>query len=83
MKPLKNLPIAFKPKPASAHAYPVESNAVFLQLDEPIAAGLQRRGWYFYRFVEPDIYRLMCSWAVTDALVEEFVWDVKKLRRSG
>jgi threonine aldolase len=59
--------------------YPVESNAVFLQLDQKLAAALESRGWHFYKFVEPDIYRFMCSWAVTDQILDEFVADVKEL----
>ena len=62
--------------------YSVESNAVFLQLPEKLAAALRSRGWCFYKFVEPDIYRLMCSWAVTEAMLEEFVADARELTRS-
>jgi len=57
--------------------FPVESNAVFLQLDEQLVRDLHARGWRFYKFVEPDIYRLMCSWSTTDEdismLVDDFV----------
>jgi threonine aldolase len=57
--------------------FPVESNAVFMQLDEQLVRDLQTRGWRFYKFVEPDIYRLMCSWSTTDEdismLVDDFV----------
>ncbi len=62
--------------------YSVESNAVFLRLPEKLAAALRSRGWCFYKFVEPDIYRLMCSWAVTEAMLEEFVADARELTRS-
>jgi len=57
--------------------FPVESNAVFVQLDEHLVRDLHARGWRFYKFVEPDIYRLMCSWSTTDEdismLVDDFV----------
>ena len=57
--------------------FPVESNAVFLRLDEQLVRDLHARGWRFYKFVEPDIYRLMCSWSTTDEdismLVDDFV----------
>ncbi len=59
------------------NVFPVESNAVFLRLDDQVAQGLHARGWRFYKFVEPDIYRLMCSWSTTDEeismLVDDFV----------
>ena len=57
--------------------FPVESNAVFVQLDDELVRDLHARGWRFYKFVEPDIYRLMCSWSTTDEdismLVDDFV----------
>lgn len=57
--------------------FPVESNAVFMQLDEQLVRNLHARGWCFYKFVEPDIYRLVCSWSTTDEdismLVDDFV----------
>ena len=55
--------------------FPVESNAVFVQLDDQIVQGLQARGWRFYKFVEPDIYRLMCSWSTTDEEISMLVSD--------
>lgn len=52
---------------------PVESNSVFLRLSHVTADALANRGWMFYKFIEPDIFRLMCSWATTDEQVDEFV----------
>src|SRR5262249_4645122 len=46
--------------------FPVESNALFLRLGEQPVRDLHVRGWRFYKFLEPDIYRLMCSWSTTD-----------------
>ncbi|HJT81192.1 MAG TPA: low specificity L-threonine aldolase [Chthoniobacterales bacterium] len=53
--------------------WPVQSNSLFLRLSDPAAAALTDQGWMFYKFVEPDIYRLMCSWATTDSQIDEFV----------
>jgi len=58
---------------------PVEANAVFVSMDERLAKGLQARGWRFYKFIEPDIYRLMCSWATTERDISDFVGDVSSL----
>jgi threonine aldolase len=58
---------------------PVEANAVFLRLHEQIARGLQERGWHFYKFIEPDVYRIMCAWSITDENVSDFMADVKML----
>jgi threonine aldolase len=57
-----------------------EANAIFLRMPEKLVAQLHARGWYFYKFIEPDIFRLMCSWAMTESVINEFVADVKKLQ---
>ena len=61
-------------------AIPQEANAIFLRMDESLVARLHERGWHFYKFIEPDVYRLMCSWAVTERTLDEFVADVKELQ---
>ena len=57
--------------------FPVESNAVFVQLSDQLVQGLHARGWRFFKFLEPDVYRLMCSWSTTaddiSMLVSDFV----------
>jgi len=58
---------------------PIEANALFVRMPESLAHDLHSRGWHFYKFIEPDIYRLMCSWATSDAEIDRFVGDV--LRR--
>jgi threonine aldolase len=56
--------------------FPVQANAVFVSMEERVASRLHARGWRFYKFVEPDVYRLMCSWATTDRDISDFVGDV-------
>jgi threonine aldolase len=56
--------------------FPVEASAVFVPLNAAMVRELHDLGWHFYRFVEPDIYRIMCSWSTTDAEVDAFVTDV-------
>jgi len=58
-------------------AFPCEASAVFLRMPEDLVAQLQRGGWHFYKFVEPDVYRLMCSWSVTDEDIDDFIRDVR------
>ena len=55
---------------------PVEANALFVRIPEQRAHDLHSRGWHFYKFIEPDVYRLMCSWATTDAEIDHLVGDV-------
>jgi threonine aldolase len=55
--------------------FPVESNAVFVQLSDQLVRGLHARGWRFFKFVEPDVYRLMCSWSTTADDISMLVGD--------
>jgi threonine aldolase len=59
--------------------FPVEANAVFVSMEERLASGLQARGWRFYKFIEPDVYRLMCSWATAERDIADFVGDVSSI----
>jgi threonine aldolase len=60
--------------------FPPEASAVFVRLPDNLVAKLHRRGWQFYKFIEPDVYRLMCSWSVTEKDIDDFVHDVKSSR---
>jgi threonine aldolase len=59
--------------------FPVEANAVFVSMKERLASGLQARGWRFYKFIQPDVYRLMCSWVTTEKDISDFVGDVRSI----
>ncbi len=58
-------------------AFPREANALFLQLPNDTAEAMHARGWHFYKFLEPDVYRLMCAWAVTEQEIADFVADLQ------
>src|SRR6266480_413200 len=58
--------------------FPVDANAVFVRMNEQLVRDLHSRGWHFYKFLEPDIYRLMCSWSTTDQDISDFVADATK-----
>src|SRR6266496_3679863 len=59
--------------------FPVEANAVFVRMNTQLVRDLRARGWHFYKFIEPDLHRLMCSWSVTDKDISDFVADVVAL----
>jgi threonine aldolase len=59
-------------------AFPCEASAVFLRLPEELVGQLHGRGWHFYKFIEPDVYRLMCSWSVTEEDIDAFMADVER-----
>ena len=58
--------------------FPREASAVFVRMPDQLVAQLHDRGWHFYKFVEPDVYRLMCSWSVTEKDIGDFVEDVTR-----
>src|SRR4029453_13465003 len=61
------------------NALPVGGNAVFVRMNKQPAGYLQSRGWHFYKFVELDIYRLMCSWSTTDKAISDFIADINTI----
>jgi threonine aldolase len=46
---------------------------------EDVVRILRARGWNFYKFIEPDVYRLMCSWATRDRDIDGLIRDLKVL----
>ena len=60
--------------------FPVDANAVFVRLDDQVARGIQTGGWRFYKFIEPDVYRLMCSWSTTEEQISHLVADVAAIK---
>jgi threonine aldolase len=64
-----------------APAFQRQANAVFLHMPEALVSQLHARGWHFYKFLEPDVYRVMCSWAMTEQVIEEFIADVEAVQQ--
>ena len=62
------------------NVFPVESNAVFVRMNDELMRGLDTQGWRFYKFLEPDIYRLMCSWSTTDEDISMLVDDLLAIK---
>ncbi|HZZ89970.1 MAG TPA: beta-eliminating lyase-related protein, partial [Caulobacteraceae bacterium] len=58
--------------------HPVESNGVFVEMDEPTLQRLHGAGWFAYRFIDGSV-RFMCSWATTEAAVEELGAALKQI----
>ncbi len=53
-------------------AHPVEANAVFVRMPGEAHTRLNAAGWACYRFDDGSV-RFVCSWATTDAAVDEIV----------
>ncbi|HVU16286.1 MAG TPA: low specificity L-threonine aldolase [Candidatus Didemnitutus sp.] len=56
---------------------PVEANGIFVDLPIGVPEAMLQRGWHFYRFIGENGYRLMCSWATTEADVQRFLSDLR------
>jgi len=57
---------------------PVQANAVFVQLPEPVLRRVHGRGWEFYTFIGDGGARLMCSWKTTDAEIDALVAAIRE-----
>jgi threonine aldolase len=59
--------------------FPVEANAVFLQLSEPALEALRQRGWRFYTFIGSGGARFMCSWDTEVERVDALAADIREV----
>lgn len=57
----------------------VDSNGVFVEMDEPTLSRLHAAGWFAYRFLDGSV-RFMCSWATTTEAVDELAEALKAIR---
>jgi threonine aldolase len=58
--------------------HPVESNAVFLDIDADRLERLQAKGWLVYPFEDGSV-RFTTCWATREAAVEELIADLSAL----
>jgi threonine aldolase len=58
--------------------FPVEANAVFCKLSEPISEALRRRGWRFYTFIG-GAARFMFAWDASPERVAELAADLRSI----
>jgi len=76
------LETAIRSLPGIQIAYPVQSNAVFARLPEPLVEAMHQRGWKFYTHVGGWAEsRLMCSWDTTPQDVDAFAADLSELMK--
>ncbi|HKB36149.1 MAG TPA: low specificity L-threonine aldolase [Gemmataceae bacterium] len=55
--------------------FPVEANAVFVQMSPRVVEALHGRGWHFYTIAGGE--RLMCSWDTEPQDIEAFLKDLR------
>ncbi|MFN3573240.1 MAG: threonine aldolase family protein [Phenylobacterium sp.] len=58
--------------------HPVEANGVFVEMDDAALKRLHAAGWAAYRFIDGSV-RFMCSWATTEAAVEELAGTLRAI----
>lgn len=58
--------------------HPVEANMVFVEMDAPALERLRDAGWFVYRFLDGSV-RFVCSWATTEAAVEELAEALRSI----
>ncbi len=58
--------------------HPVEANGGFVEMDEAALKRLHAAGWAAYRFIDGSV-RFMCSWATTEAAVEELAETLRAI----
>jgi threonine aldolase len=58
--------------------FPVEANAVFLKMSEPVMAALRAKGWRFYTFIGGGA-RFMFAWDADIAAIDALATDIKAI----
>lgn len=64
--------------PGVTVAHPTQANGVFVELPLKLQQGLMAKGWKFYNFIG-GASRFMCSWATTEADVDELLADAQQV----
>jgi threonine aldolase len=75
----RRLEEALRSIPGLRIVYPVQANAVFVQMPPKWVDGLHRRGWHFYTIAGAE--RLMCSWDTEPADIDAFIKDLRAVER--
>jgi threonine aldolase len=57
---------------------PVEANEIFIELPEPVIAGLEQRGYAFYRW-DGNVVRLVTAWNTDAGDVDRMIADAREL----
>jgi threonine aldolase len=58
--------------------FPREANGVFVKLPETVINALRAKNWLFYNFIGNEGVRFMCSWASTEARIDQLVQDLQQ-----
>jgi threonine aldolase len=73
----QRLAAALRPLPQLKFITEPAVNGLFVELPAAAAEKMWARGWHFYRFIGEHGYRLMCSWATTPEIVDQFATELR------
>jgi threonine aldolase len=59
--------------------HPVQANAVFVRMPEPLIERLHAAGWHFYTFIGSGHARFMCSWQSREEQIRSFGVELRRL----
>lgn len=65
--------------PSLKAMFPVESNAVFIELGGDRAQKLADMGWHFYTFIGLGGARFMCNWNTRTEVIDRLIDDLKSI----
>lgn len=77
----RRLADGLKALPGVRLMFPVESNAVFAEIEPAAQVRLRDKGWRFYTFIGAGGCRFMCAWDTAPDTVDRFVGDVAEAVR--
>jgi threonine aldolase len=63
--------------PGISLMFPVQANAVFIEIPQKTVHSLHQLGWHFYSFIGAGGIRLMCSWATKKEDIDALVVDMQ------
>jgi threonine aldolase len=78
----RKLATRFEKEAGLKTVYPVEANAAFIAMPDPLYRALRERGWLIYNFIGEAV-RLMCSWDTTNADIDALLTDVNDILKRG
>ena len=64
--------------PGASLRDPVEANEIFIDLPEPVIAGLEQRGYAFYRW-DGTVIRLVTAWNTDAGDIDRMIADAREL----
>lgn len=79
----RRLEAAIADAPGIRRMFPVEANAVFVEIEPVVQEAVRAKGWTFYTFLGATGCRLMCAWDTQPETVDRFGADLVAAARAA